>query len=105
MERMSSANTVVDVKPSPISLLPPSWESGIREIGLGDCAAAGRSLAHCFATDPLSQYLVDGDDKARRSAEYRWKLHVAIMTTVVASHHHKGIVTTIGPDFDALAIW
>lgn len=103
MERMISGATVMEEKHC--SLVPPSWEDTVRTVRIDESAAAGVSLAHAFATDSLSQYLLDGDDMAGYSAEARWKLHVVLMTTVVASHAYKGLVTTIGPDYDALAIW
>lgn len=103
MERMISGATIIEEKQC--SLVPHAWEDTVRVIGVDESVAAGRSLAHSFATDPLSHYLLGGDDMAGCSAEAKWKLHVALMTTVVASHAHKGLVTTIGPDYDALAIW
>lgn len=103
MERMISGATAIEEKQC--SLVPPTWEDTVRTISMDESVAAGLSLSHAFATDPLSQYLLDGDDMGGYSPEARWKLHVALMTTVVASHVHKGLVTTIGPDYDALAIW
>lgn len=103
MERMISGATVIEEKQC--SLVPPEWEDSIRTVRMNESAAAGRSLAHSFATDPLSRYLLDGDDMEGCSAEAKWKLHVALMATVIASHASKGLVTTIGPDYDALAIW
>lgn len=87
------------------SLVPASWNDTVRAIGMKESKAAGLSLALSFADDHLSHYLLEGEDMKDLSAEARWKLHVSLMTTVVASHAHRGIVTTIGSDYDALAIW
>lgn len=102
MERSDSAATFVEVQRS---LLPVDWDNAVREVDLEECEIAGRSLAHAFATDALSHYLLDGDDLATYSEEQKWKLHVVLMNTVVASHILGGSVTTIGPDHDALAVW
>lgn len=102
MERSDSTVTYVEV---PRSLVPLTWDNAVRQVGLDECEVAGRSLAHSFAADALSQYLLDGDDLASYSDEQKWKLHVVIMNTVVTSHILGGCVTTIGPDHDALAVW
>lgn len=87
------------------SLVPSSWAGNVRTIKMKESKAAGLSLALSFADDHLSHYLLDGEDMKDFSAEARWKLHVSLMTTVVASHAHRGIVTAVGADYDALAIW
>lgn len=87
------------------SLVPQKLENGVRTIGIAECSEAGRSLAHSFAADALSRYLLDGDDMAGYSDERKWKLHVDIMTYIVASHCYKGLVTAAGPDYDGIALW
>jgi hypothetical protein len=102
MEHVSSSVTLVELRRS---LVPAKWEDSVRVIGISECKEAGLSLAHSFAADELSQYLLDADDMSNLSAEYKWKLHVDIMTYIVAAHCYNGIVTTIGPDYDAVALW
>ncbi len=58
-----------------------------------------------LAADDLSQYLVDSDDMANISAEDKWRLHVDIMTYFVVATSLNGIVTTIGPDYEGVALW
>jgi GNAT superfamily N-acetyltransferase len=87
------------------SLVPPHWQDTVREIGISECRQAGLSLSHAFAADDLSKYLLDASDMAHYSDETRWKLHILIMTGIVAAHCYKGIVATIGPDYDAVALW
>ncbi|KAL7963232.1 hypothetical protein V8C34DRAFT_300551 [Trichoderma compactum] len=87
------------------SLVPRAWEKSVRKIGLAECEQAGVSLAHAFAADALSMYLLDGDGEDRYSDETKWKLHVRIMTYLVSAHCYSGVVTTIGPDYDAVALW
>jgi len=55
--------------------------------------------------DEISRYFIDTDDMATYSDEYKWKLHINIMRYVVAAHCYKGVVTTIGPDYDGVALW
>ncbi|KAF5027792.1 hypothetical protein F66182_91 [Fusarium sp. NRRL 66182] len=87
------------------SLVPSSWENSVRFVGVDESAEAGRSLAHAFATDAMSQYVLDGEDMADYSDEQKWKLHVDYMTYMVAAHCYKGVVTAIGSDYDAVALW
>ncbi|KAK3944911.1 acetyltransferase [Diplogelasinospora grovesii] len=98
------------------SLIPPRWESSVRTVGMSECREAALSLAHAFAGDAYAQYLVDDADPSppasvppppsgESSAEDRWKLHVDIMTYAVAAHCLNGLVTTIGPDYDSVALW
>lgn len=87
------------------SLVPPTWETSVRLVEVKESAAAGSALAQAFATDAMSQYVLDGDDMADYSDEQIWKLHVDYMTYMVAAHCYKGVVTAIGSDYDALALW
>lgn len=87
------------------SLIPSTWETSVRFVTVDESSAAGRSLAHAFATDAMSQYVLDGEDMANYSDEQKWKLHVDYMTYMVAAHCYKGVVTAIGSDYDAVALW
>ncbi|OIW32074.1 acetyltransferase [Coniochaeta ligniaria NRRL 30616] len=98
----SSSVTLVELKRS---LVPPRWEDSVRVLGLSECKAAGLSLAHAFADDDLAQYLVNSDDMTDVSAEDKWKIHVDIFTYMVAATCYNGIATTIGPDYDGVALW
>ena len=102
METVSSTVTLVELKHS---LVPRKWEETVRVIGMSECKEAGLSLAHAFAADDLAQYLLNSDDMASLSAEEKWRLHVDIMTYIVAAHCINGIVTTIGPDYEGVALW
>lgn len=103
METVSSSSvTLVEFKRS---LIPPKWEDSVRVIGISECKAAGLSLAHAFAADDLAQYLVNSDDMANLSAEDKWKIHVDLMTYIVAATCYNGIATTIGPDYEGVALW
>jgi GNAT superfamily N-acetyltransferase len=103
---MAQVNTTIAVLTVEArSLVPQTWEHTVRTVRLSESSEAGRSLAHSFAADALSQYLLDGDDMAGYSDERKWKLHVDLMTYIVAAHCYSGLVTVTGPDYDALALW
>lgn len=91
--------------PTGLSLVPAQWEANVRVIGMPECREAALSLAHAFAADGLSLYLVTSDDTTGLSDEDKWRLHVDIMTYIVAAVCLNGIVTTIGPDYEGVALW
>ena len=102
MQHVSSSVTLVELKRS---LVPPTWEAVARTATMSECKEVGLSLAHSFAADDLSQYLVDADDMSHLSHEEKWRLHLDMMTYITAAHLMKGIVTTIGPEYDSVAVW
>ncbi|PNY23749.1 N-acetyltransferase [Tolypocladium capitatum] len=103
---MEDANTPAAVAARPLrSLIPPAWDTAVRELGMGERAEAGRSLAHAFAADPLSVYLLAGDDTADWAPERLWALHVRIMACTFAAYRLRGVATAMGPDYDAIALW
>ncbi|KAI1749897.1 hypothetical protein F4782DRAFT_285519 [Xylaria castorea] len=102
MEHVSSSVTLVETKKR--SLVPEKWEDQVRTIGISECKEAALSLAQAFATDELAQYLLDAEDVGGGD-ESKWRLHVDIFNYIVAAHCYKGVVTTIGPDYEAVALW
>ncbi|KAL9948445.1 hypothetical protein D7B24_007177 [Verticillium nonalfalfae] len=102
LSKSSLATLVAEPRPS---LVPPRWADTVRAVTVAESKQAGLSLAHSFASDASSRYLLDVDDMAARSAEHKWKLHVDMMTYTTTAHALDGLVTTIGPDHDAVALW
>ncbi|KAK3390379.1 hypothetical protein B0H63DRAFT_389941 [Podospora didyma] len=98
----SSTTTVTLVKRH--SLVPPKWEDGVRVVGMSECREAALSLAHAFAADDYAQYLADPGDMDACSAEDKWKLHLDITLYTVAATCLSGRVTTVGPDYDSVAL-
>jgi hypothetical protein len=86
------------------SLSPESTEE-VRVIGIAEYEQAAKCLAEAFAVDEVARYFLDTDDMASYSEEYKWKMHCDILRYITAAHCYKGIVTTIGPDYDAVALW
>ncbi|KAK0722174.1 acetyltransferase [Lasiosphaeria miniovina] len=107
METVSStsSNSTVTLVELKRSLVPPKWEDGVRVVGMSECREAALTLAHAFAADDYAQYLADPGDMDDISAEDKWKLHLDITTYTVAAGCLEGLVTTVGPDYDSVALW
>ncbi|KAI2624192.1 hypothetical protein GGR54DRAFT_654993 [Hypoxylon sp. NC1633] len=103
MEHVSNGVSLVELKKR--SLIPQTWEAQVRAIGMSEYKEAALSLAQAFATDELAQYLLDADDMVGYNDEAKWRLHVDIFNYIVAAHCYRGIVTTIGPDYEGVALW
>ncbi|KAH7354978.1 hypothetical protein BKA65DRAFT_394987 [Rhexocercosporidium sp. MPI-PUGE-AT-0058] len=86
------------------SLSPPSDEE-VRVLGISEYEQAAQCLAEAFAVDEVARYFIDTDDMAAYSEEYKYKMHCDILRYITAAHCYKGIVTTIGPNYDAVALW
>lgn len=67
--------------------------------------AATLCLGKAFESDDVARYFVDTDDTAGWSDAKKWKLHLQIMEALVKSHAKEGLVTTIGPNYDCVALW
>ena len=100
----------IRTSPSPVTLekkrsLSPPNLSEVRTIGISEYKEAAQCLADAFALDEVARYFIDTDDMATYSEEFKWTLHYDILCYVVAAHCYNGIVTTIGPNYDAVALW
>jgi hypothetical protein len=100
----SSSNTTTVTLEKKRSLSPESTEE-VRVVPMSEFEGAAECLSEAFAVDEVARYFVDTDDMARYPEEVRYKLHCDIIRYITAAHCLKGLVTTIGPDFDAVALW
>lgn len=105
MEQTSTYTKELVLSDSSLSLIPSTWDAEVRRLRMSDRREAGLALAQSFATDPLSLYLMGVDDASCWSSEQLWKLHVRLMVCSYASFKFRGIATSVGPDFDAVALW
>lgn len=87
------------------SLTPETSTEEVRVLGIAEYEQAAQCLAEAFAVDEVARYFIDTEDMTAYSAEYKWKLHVDILRYITAAHCYKGLVTTIGPNYDAVALW
>lgn len=86
--------------------LPAAPESHtIRQLHKSESRKAALTLAEAFVDDNLARYFVDTPDGSHWSAEEKWELHLSIMQYITYAHCLKGIVTTIGPNYDSVALW
>ncbi|KIE02132.1 acetyltransferase, partial [Metarhizium majus ARSEF 297] len=98
----------VQTRPQPnsrLSLIPPTWETEVRELTLRERREASLALAHSFAADPLSLYVMGVDDATCWPSEKLWRLHVRLMQYSYVSYRLRGVATAIGGDYDAIALW
>jgi hypothetical protein len=102
MAEMNKISTTTTEKRSPS---PDANTEEVRVLSMSEYKGAAQCLAEAFAVDDVARYFVDMPDMASYSEERKWKLHVDILRYVVSAHCLDGIVTTIGPDYDAVALW
>jgi Ser-tRNA(Ala) deacylase AlaX len=98
----NSSNTVLLEKKR--SLTPYVTEE-VRTVSISECEGVAQCLAEAFAVDEVSRYFVDTPDMANVTEAVKWKLHYNIMRYLTAAHCYKGIVTTVGEDYGAVALW
>lgn len=72
---------------------------------MSEYVQAADSLAKAFAKDEVARYMVDMTDKHEVLTGELYKLHFAMMKYITAAHIMKGLVTTVGPNYDAVALW
>ena len=85
--------------------LSPESSDEVRILGIAEYEQAAQCLSEAFAVDEVARYFVDTDDMTGYSEEYKYKLHCDIIRYLTAAHCYQGIVTTVGPDYDAVALW
>lgn len=100
-----SSNTTSTITLEKKRSLSPDTDEEVRIVPIAEYEHAAMSLAEAFAVDEVARYFLDTDDMAAYTEEYKYKLHCDIMRYVTAAHCYKGIVTTIGPNYDAVALW
>ncbi|KAK8090935.1 gcn5-related n-acetyltransferase-like protein [Apiospora phragmitis] len=106
-------STVIELNRQPVvpvqqrSLVPEKWGDQVRAIGIAEYKEAALSLAQAFSSDDLARYLVDAEGGGSGDGDetLKWRLHVDIMNYIVAAHCYSGVVTTIGADYDGVALW
>lgn len=102
MEQTSNNSTLTIEKSRSLS---PATTEEVQILGMGEYRQVAESLAEAFAVDAVARYFVDTDDMAHYTEEYKWKLHCDILRYITAAHCHAGLVTSIGPNCDAVALW
>ena len=80
-------------------------DTDVRVLSTKEYREAALCLAEAFVTDHVIRYPIDTPDREDWTAEQKWKLHLAAMEYVTYAHCLKGLVTTIGPNYDSVALW
>ncbi|KAH7411031.1 hypothetical protein BKA64DRAFT_371994 [Cadophora sp. MPI-SDFR-AT-0126] len=105
MAQINSNNNATTVTLEKKRSLSPSSTEEVRVLSISEYEQAAQCLAEAFAVDEVARYFIDTDDMATYSEEYKYKMHCDILRYITAAHCYKGIVTTIGPNYDAVALW
>ena len=112
MEKLSTstpalaAGITIESTSSTTSILKPVITTNqVRIVKKAEYKAAALCLAEAFVADDVSRYFIDTPDRADWSEADKWDLHLSIMEYVVLAHCLKGLVTTVGPNYDCVALW
>lgn len=109
----SSTTTTILEKSRTLSI-PISTASGsasaaagliVRQLSTKDYKPAAECLAQAFVDDDVARYFLDMPDMVGMSEKQKWKLHLNILRYTVCAHALKGMVTTCGEDYGAVALW
>lgn len=104
MEKINPAITIESMITSSPER-PPIADNQIRVVGKGEYKEAALCLAKAFKDDDVAMYYVETEDVANWTREKKWDLHVSVLECLVYGHILKGLVTTIGPNYDCIALW
>jgi hypothetical protein len=103
--RVNDVPTSFMLKQQKAAVPTPPLADGVRVVGLSEYKEAALCLAEAFAEDDVVRYFVDVPDREHWTEAERWALHVEILEYVTYAHILKGLVTTVGDDFGAVALW
>ena len=102
---ISSKTPASRVSKSAIDVKPVLATTGPRILKPSEYKAAAFCLAEAFATDEVAQYIIETGDRPHWSAADKWNLHVTVLEYIVYAHCLKGLAMTVGPNYDAVALW
>lgn len=86
--------------------IPDAVNDRVRIVNIQDYKEAARCLAESFLNDDVSQYFLHNKEGNFKGwTEESRKLHDQIYEYITYAHCLKGLVTTIGPNFDSVALW
>jgi hypothetical protein len=104
---MLNANIAIERRSSTADRVSKStpFESQICIVPPSEYKAAAQCLAEAFADDHVVRYPIDTPDRAHWTEPERLDLHRQALEYVTYAHCVKGLVTTIGHDYDCVALW
>lgn len=78
----------------------------VRIVDISEHKKAAKCLAESFLNDDVAQYFLHTDvDGFREWTKATRDLHDKIYEYITYAHCLKGLVTTIGPNYDSVALW
>jgi hypothetical protein len=80
-------------------------DNQVRVVSLEEYKEAALCLAEAFKDDHTTDYFVNTPDRADWTEKQKWDLHVNMMEYITYAHCLKGLVTTVGPNYGAVALW
>jgi len=108
MKEMTATATITAMKTETTTIHLPEaspTSSDLRVVTIDEYKEAAQCLAEAFADDEVARYFIDTAKTEHWSKEDKWNLHVSILEYAVSAHCLKGLVTTIGPNYDCVALW
>jgi hypothetical protein len=83
---------------------PVKGSNEVRAIGIDEYKEAALCLAEAFEDDHTTHYFLETPDSTL-TKEQKWAIHVSMMEYIVYAHCMKGLVTTVGEGYGAVALW
>ena len=102
---LSPAIAIAILPPTQAKLPPAAAHNQVRIVQKNEYKEAALTLAQAFKDDDVAMYFIETGDTSHWSQKEKWDLHVCIMEYLVYGHILKGLVTTIGPNYDSVALW
>ena len=99
--------TIIETMPitSPPAVLTAATGNQVRFVKKTEYKEAALCLAKAFKDDDVAMYFIETGDVSHWTYEKKWNLHVSILEYLVYGHILKGLVTTVGPNYDCVALW
>lgn len=105
MEKLASAISIETKTTMPH--MQPSVTDGStdpRIVKLNEYREAAQTLAEAFLEDDVAMYFIETGDRIL-TTQQKWELHVSILEKIVYAHCLRGLVTTVGPNYECVALW
>jgi len=88
----------------PVFPIPHNAEQ-VRIVPPEEYKQAALCLAEAFKEDEVARYFIDTPDRTHWTEQQKWDLHCDILEYITYAHCLKGLVTAVGPNYDAVALW
>ena len=84
--------------------LPTSTHDKVRILDISEHKEAAKSLALSFKEDHVIKYFFF-EDMTESWTQKTYGIHVKMMEYITYAHCLNGLVTTVGPNYDSVALW